>query len=136
MGARASLICVLVPAMLCLAVGCGDHSAAKLHSVTGTVTLDGEPLPQGDIHFDGTADGLGIDSARIKNGKYALRAKAGRKKVQIVASREVPGKENAGIPGTPVYEEYIPEKYNTKSDLSAEVKEGGENAFPFELKSK
>jgi hypothetical protein len=38
--------------------------------------------------------------------------------------------------GEQAIEGYIPAAYNSKTTLTAEVKAGGRNEFPFELKSK
>jgi hypothetical protein len=128
--------------LICLStLGCGGGApdGPELFPVTGTVTFDGEPISEGRILFradGGTGKGYGGD---IKDGTYTLETVSGSMKVEITASRIVPGKfGEAASPDEdppPLSEMYIPEIYNTKSTLTAEVKEDGENTIPFDLKT-
>lgn len=119
-------------------VGCsgGLDDAPDLFPVSGTVTLDGNPLEKGNIVFE-PADGLGRpDGAAIENGKYSLTCTQGEKIVRITATKEVPAEGGGDIPD---YISIIPEKYNEKSELKASIKaESGDGANPnnFELTSK
>src|SRR5207248_8852791 len=112
--------------------GCGD-SGPKMYPVSGTVTFDDQPIPEGDIVFLPEEKQFGPDAGKIKDGKYAFRAKGGKKKVQIQASRLIPGKK--GPMGEPAREDYIPPRYNTKTELTADVG-SGTSEFNFNLKSK
>lgn len=109
-------------------VGCGaaEEGPAK-YKVWGTVTFKGEAVKEGLITFTPMEGGKGPEAGAIKDGKYSFRAKGGKQKVSIEASREVPGKTESDYKGgtVPVREAYIPEKYNTKTELVAEVKKGG-----------
>ncbi len=131
------LACGLVLASLTLA-GCGGgETGPKMHTVNGTVTFDGNPVEKGRIQFR-SIDGGKAYSSEIVEGKYSLQAEAGEVKVEIVASRNIPGKFDNSNPDEepqPVGEMYIPAKYNTKSELTATIKEDGENSIPFDLKS-
>jgi hypothetical protein len=124
---RARFITLCATVVLLTIAGCGDGT----HSVSGTVTFEGKPVSTGSITFEAADGGPGVASSGIKDGKYELRSKAGKKKVVITAFRPKPGAEKDPQPPT---EEYIPEKYNTKSELTAEVTAGGENRFNFDLK--
>jgi hypothetical protein len=109
--------------------GCGP-SGPKVYPISGTVNFDGKPVPDGDIVLmtPGEAD----EAGKIKDGKFAFSARAGNKKVKIMASRqEGPVDPQMGVaPSKP----YIPAKYSTeKTELTMEVKESGENKFPFDL---
>lgn len=112
--------------------GCGGVEELPTYPVTGKVSFSGMPVEEGEIVLE-DATGLPPDAGKITNGEFSFRAKAGKKIVRIRASREVEGEENAGIPGTPVRRDYIPEKYNTKSTLAEEVKADAPNEFSFEL---
>jgi hypothetical protein len=113
--------------------GCSQQP--RLHVVSGSVTFDGQPIPEGDILFI-TPDGTrGPDPAKVASGKYELKTTAGKKRVEISASRIRPGGAR-GAGGEPVPEEYVPARYNTQSELTAEVQAAGKNIFDFELKSK
>jgi hypothetical protein len=108
-------------------VGCGsgEEGPAK-YKVSGTVTFKGENVKDGLIMFTPVEGGKGPEAGPIKDGKYSLRAKGGKQKVSITASRDS-GKTESDFKGgtVPVLESYIPEKYNEKTELVVEVKKGG-----------
>lgn len=117
-------------------LGCGGDDVPKgpaTHKVTGTVTLDGTPVAKGEISFESEADvKAGVPTAgEITDGKYEVSVTAGKKKVKISARTAI-GPESAGVAPT---KETIPAKYNQKTTLEFEVKEG-ENTKDFALKSK
>jgi len=121
---------VLLMPLLMLA-GCGDSGPAK-YDVTGSVTLDGQPIEQGEIRFL-SADVQGApETGQIVNGKFACRTTEGQKRVEITATRESPTPAADGLPN---YVSYIPAAYNSQSTLTAEVKPDGDNTFTFKLQS-
>jgi hypothetical protein len=124
--------CCLLPALFAAALlGCGP-SKPETYPVSGTVTWNGQPLPEGSIRFEPEdAKGLPPDPGQIKDGKYQLQARPGKKRVQIYATRES-GKIDP-IMGAAPREQYIPAKYNDKTELRAEVTPDGKNEFPFAL---
>ena len=113
--------------------GCGS-SGPRTYPVSGSVLFDGKPLPEGDIILHAAQEDVGADASKIKDGKYSFRAKAGKKKVVILAAREVPGKRDPVM--GPLLENYIPTRYNDQTILTAEVRESGENRFDFQLEKK
>jgi hypothetical protein len=111
------------------ALGC----ESKTCKVTGTVTLDGQPVPDGEIIFNDVDGQIGPDSGKIKAGKFTMEARPGRKRVEVWAAREVPEKRT---PMGPYYQEYIPPAYHgAQSTLSANVAPGTKNHFEYHLKS-
>ncbi len=113
--------------------GCG-RSGLDTQPVSGKVTFDGQPIAEGRITFRGTGSDPRAFSAEIKNGQYQMEAMAGQMKVEVIASRPVPGKFDESNPGekVPVGEMYIPAKYNSQSELTAEVTTG-KNELNFDL---
>jgi len=115
--------------------GCGP--ADGLATVTGLVTLDGEPLPDAYVQFTCTGENAGVSNGRTDaNGKYYLMfsrskvgARTGPSKVAITTF-DLDG-THGGVKRIP---EKVPAKYNAKSELTAEVKPGS-NTFDFDLKS-
>jgi len=103
------------------AVGCGKSGAKKL-DVSGTVKFDGKDVAEGDIIFVPENTAIGAEGGKIKDGKYTIKAPEGKCKVQITANRPIPGKK--GPMGEDAIEQYIPEKYNEKTTLAAEVSTG------------
>lgn len=138
-----TLVPSLSSALLLLVVGgCGgvDDAPAK-YTVSGTVSFSGQPVSEGTILFM-PEDGNGRpDGGPIKDGKFEFESTKGKKRVEIRASLigEVKeGSENA-MPSemgmkTPEVTEMIPEKYNSKSELTQDVTtDAGKNKFEFRL---
>ena len=128
----------------CLAAGftagCGySPDLPPVAEVSGTVTLDGNPLPRGTVQFvpdesQGTtgAPGVGyIDS----NGRYELStagvkgAIVGKHKVAVVAL------EDFDLMTTSYAPSLVPERYNDadSSGLAFEVKAGESNVIDLKL---
>lgn len=117
---------------LLVAAGCGQKGP-QTYPVSGAVTFDGQPIPEGRISFTPEDGKAAPDTGPIQNGKFQFRAKAGRHRVEIVADRST-GKIDP-VMGMAPRECYIPACYNSQSTLRAEVTSQGPNQFTFELKS-
>lgn len=141
---------LLVPALGPVASGCsGTGDNLPREAITGTVKLDGQPLAGGVIQFTapkegGTTQGEGdTGGSPISNGQFSIDREQGlvpgHYRVTINASSGAGGAKPAE-PGRPNRterpKELIPAKYNAESTLTADVKKGGPNDFPFELQSK
>ncbi|MBA2115831.1 hypothetical protein [Bremerella alba] len=118
-------------------LGCGSSNAPGMIDVDGVVTLDGAPIEEGKILFrqvDGDQRAFATD---IVNGTYQLQSLQGNTRVEIRASRIIPGKFDMsnGTP-EPMGEMYIPKRYNKDSDLTATINSDQDNQFNFELTSK
>jgi hypothetical protein len=134
---RSWLLILLLPAI----VGCGSGLA----SVSGTVTLDGQPIA-GGAEVRGTVtftrpDGSGVPAVGVldENGRYELSTGGqkgvppGSYQVAIVATRIIipePGATPSGRPITP--RQYASAK---TSGLTAEVTTG-DNTHDFPLESR
>lgn len=130
---------VLVLALL-LCLGCGDSGPERGY-VEGTVTLDGEPLPQAMVTFQ-PETGRPSYARTDDQGHYELSYTSDKKgatlgKHRITISTFVQGDSEAeqaegeGIKGSP---EKVPAKYNSSTELSREVV-AGDNTIDFELSS-
>jgi len=109
--------------------GCGP-SGPTMRTISGTVTYDGQPVSNGQIIFRATdAGGVG-DAGPIKDGKYEAKVRGGPKTVEITAQRETGKKDSLG--GAEV-EQFIPENYNTKTELKADISDDN-SALNFDLK--
>jgi hypothetical protein len=122
---------VLLFAAVLLAAGCSR--GPRTYPVSGTVTLDGKPLDDGNIYFLPLDPNVSADAGKIEGGAFRFEAREGKVRVEIRASREVPGKRSPM--GNIRKEEYIPARYNRESTLQAEVRPSGENVYTFELTS-
>jgi hypothetical protein len=135
-----------VPVLLCgmILAGCDGGDGLARQAVSGTATLDGQPLAQGSIQFVTAADGdapVMSGGSLIRDGRYEITEDQGlvpgTYRVSINATRGG-GRSGAETPvdAGPVPQDMIPAKYNAKSTLAAEVKEGGSNQFDYDLTSK
>ena len=112
---------LLVTACLVLA-GC---SKSNMGTVSGRVTVDGEPAKVGAIAFfavDGRAPTAG---APIVDGQYKAQVKPGLCMVQVRVSKVVGRKKLYDTPTSPVREvwaEVLPPKYNDNTQLQARCK--------------
>lgn len=116
--------------------GCGGQPAGpKLETVTGKVTFDGQSVTEGDITVTPLDPGGRSAGAKIVDGAFTLQTDVGKKKVEITAMRDVPGKFREDNPGEKVQvrEQFIPKQYNEKSELTLDVK-AGPNEPVFDLK--
>jgi len=114
--------------------GCfgGGESLPELTIVTGTVTLDGNPLPGANVIFQ-PQQGKTTFAMTDESGEYELMynqdvagAVPGNYTVKITKEKNP---EEPGI-------ELVPAKYNEKTNLKADVKPGEENHFQFDLTRK
>ena len=114
--------------------GCG-HSPPPLVPVKGTVTVDTQPLADGAILF--LTPGQSPETLPIKEGAFEGKVSVGDQRVvQILGYTEaapVP-MEGADVGTSKV--NYLPAKYNTASELKADVKPQGPNEFKYDLKYK
>lgn len=124
--------------LLCLcfgwtAAGCAPKDATL--PIQGKVTLDGVPLEAGDLLFIPADPQFGSEPGKITSGVYQAKVRPGQNKVQIRATRAVPGK--FGPMGTePLLEDIIPAKYNAATTLSIEVTKEKKDGYDFALDTK
>lgn len=127
--------------------GCFGGSAENIEraAISGTVTYDGKPLPEGSIQFVPDTDSSGKPlrgkavQAMISDGAYRLEADrgatVGMNQVLINASKKTGKFQESDGQKTEILKQYLPAKYNTSSTLKYEVK-SGENTADFALESK
>ncbi len=125
-------LCLLVSTL----VGCG--SGTNELEVTGEVTINGKPLPEGSITFVAPSGDSQTGGGVIKDGKFIAIVAPGKKKVLIVG-HEVAGEEPLyqGVPDSPtrkVLKPLTPIIYNsvTTTPLEADI-QGKTDALKFEL---
>jgi hypothetical protein len=142
---RPAIVVAGVAAALCLAVltGCGGAKVPPRVALEGTVTLDGKPLADGNIRLLPAADtDGGMIGAKIADGRFAFPAERGaspgKYRVEIGASRPTGRKVPDPRREEPVDEfvQYLPDRYNSQSTLTAEVTATGPNRFEFALSSR
>jgi hypothetical protein len=130
----------LALALLATAIGCGQSSDLDKVVVRGTVTLDGQPIPNGELRFIPTNGTKGpISGGPIKDGAYVAQGRGGvpvgEHRVEIKAYRPA---AKAGQPTDPEggpAEQYLDKRYNEQSTLTAKIDSSTETQ-DFQLTSK
>ncbi len=127
----------------------------NLLSVSGTVTLDGKPLPHAVVTFEDSEHGTFSFGMTNTSGDYQLRfdseaqgCTSGQKRVEISTTRKILGlnstEEGAtpegegggeGASVTPPAQELVPKRYNKQSELLVEVSSSA-TTHDFALSSK
>jgi hypothetical protein len=124
-----------VAALWAVVAGCSGKSAdfPDLAPVSGTITMDGEPLANASVTFE-SEKGATSFATTDAEGKYVLAYKGphmgagiGGNVVRVTTALDAPP--------DPRWRDPIPAIYNEKSELTATVA-AGENVFDFALESK
>ena len=153
MPSRAARLVASAVLLACGVAGCGDDGFGRRYPVSGSVTFDGEPLPEGSITFTPEDPAGRVASGMIIDGSYRLTtvdredgALPGRYKVSITADQadlsEAKAVAEAGggaamredLVGKAPRTSLIPPRYNLSatSGLEAQVEERN-NSFDFAL---
>ncbi|MCL2349181.1 MAG: hypothetical protein FWC50_13100 [Planctomycetaceae bacterium] len=129
--------------LMCLIFGVTTGCWAKklsTYTVTGKVTVDGEPIEKGAIMFAPVDGQTAMGGGAIINGNYTAEVPPGKKKV-LVSGGKVTGKEPLyKIADSPMRDKLVsvtPMQYNhqTTTNLEAEISGKTEN-LDFDLSSK
>lgn len=119
--------------------GCAEDDSPRF-AIEGVVTLDGAALPSGEVRLRPLQSGPST-AGNITNGKFRIPRNqgpmAGEYRVEIVAYRSTGRQEEVPeAPGTweDIMEQYVPERYNTHSELSIVVSHSTRE-FHLELQS-
>lgn len=121
---------------LAVSLGCSGPSGPPTYPVSGEVTFNGEPVATGTILFEPfQSDGTLPASGQIIDGKFNFEIEKGDKKVKVFADREVGDPDP--VMGARRRENYIPAKYNDRTELFAEVTtDGTKNTYSYPLEGK
>ncbi len=122
-----------------------NYGRLNLINAGGTITFDGQPLPDAIVSFDDPEDDTFAYGKTDSSGRFRLQidsemkgVKPGAKVVRISTSRKILGLNTDDDSDTPnkaaAPSERVPEKYNKKSRLFVEVVPSKTN-YDFELKS-
>ena len=116
----------------------GCSAGAKHGMVSGTVSLDGQPLKSGTIRFDAADGRTAAADATISDGRFSVSLPPGDKRVSITSPKVIGKKKMYDTPDSPIYdvtEESLPQRYNAQSTLSITVIAGAqEKDFPLTTK--
>lgn len=121
-----------------LLAGCGRKIQRTFEErvfVTGMVTVNGSPLPDGQIVFesgDDIAAGIPPGSGNIVQGQYRASVSFGTKTVRI--SSRVPGRRSASAGDEPA-DQSAPPAYKDEGRFGAAIEKDGPSTFDFEIRS-
>jgi hypothetical protein len=128
-------VCVL---LLVFATGLLAGCGSGLATVSGEVSVDGKTVEKGVISYV-PADGPGEPAtANIENGRYEIRTSPGNKRVQISVPVVVDRRKDSNAAAAQTIEitrETLPERFNSKTELTFEVKSGS-NTKDWQLDTK
>ncbi|MCA9259476.1 MAG: DUF1416 domain-containing protein [Planctomycetales bacterium] len=110
-------------------VGCQDAPQGKV-AISGDVTWNGAPIATGYISFVPADGQKPSESSKIEDGSFSLYGYPGTNKIRILATKEAGF--DAGM-NQPILVQYIPEKYNDKTELLHDVQSDGETGLSFAL---
>ena len=136
---KLGLCCIGLLTLLLPISGCGSGEA--YHPISGSVLLNEQPLAKGVITLFPSGSGTTV-GGEIVDGKFSLPRDRGptpgKYRVEIVAFKASGKKEfdvdrNAQVD---VEVQYLPAKYNTKSELTCQVEQNAKNDFEFKLDMK
>jgi hypothetical protein len=143
---RRSFSPLLFVAIGLTASGCsGSGDDLPREAVSGTVTLDDQPLAAGTISFTPSdKSGGNSGSGAIKDGKFSIaRAEGlvpGSYVVAIYSSAKEVEQTKPASPGKldrkALPKESIPSKYNSASELKADIPKGGTSSLNYPLVTK
>lgn len=126
-----------VTLMLSLLIGCGSENPLSRQRVTGTVTLNKEPVANGTIRFEPAGPQGVASGTTISQGKFDIPAERGLPTgeyiVRISAAGEGVAAEAAPGDSSKLAEELIPAAYNSNSQLKITVNAGANQPHVFDL---
>ncbi|NQV27836.1 MAG: hypothetical protein HQ518_26095 [Rhodopirellula sp.] len=134
--------CALLGCLLFIS-GCGSEDPLGRVAVTGAVMLDDQPVNSGTIRFspiEGNQHAT-VAGAPITNGLYKIAQAhglaSGTYKVFVSASQSESEPGDPMAPGykEPVARELIPARYNTQTELTAEISTTAKKNIDFSLTS-
>lgn len=132
----------LAGVLVCVTIigGCTSEQAPKMAArvdVAGDVNLDGKPMNEPDATISFALAGEAPAVIPIKDGKFAGKAPVGESRVEIRAMKQGEPTMMDGKPveGSGMYN-FIDEKFNDQSTLTAKIAAGGTKDLKFDVESK
>jgi hypothetical protein len=140
---RARILPWMIAVTAIASTGCdreGGNSSRE--AISGTVNFDGRPLKKGAIQFQPASQADGVLAVGvITEGRFDIPRNegpsAGKYGVAVYNqddSAPAPGEMPGPLKKRKTSGELIPPRYNTRTELTAEVKPGGPNSYTFDLK--
>lgn len=117
---RLASIAVAFPVLL--SAGCGPVGPQKI-TIRGMVTLDGVPLPEGQVVFIPSDPSLGAAGGAIAKGVFTVTTYKGPHQVEVHAEKRLPRPlfPGAALEAGFTFVSIIPKRYNEKTTLTFDV---------------
>ena len=130
--------------LLAFLAGCGKDDGMNRKAISGIVTVDGAPLPNGSIEFQPLFQGGLGSGAVISAGAFSIAQKdglpPGKYRVSMIGDDGTNfGVSKGKMPGDeimPPRKQLIPANWNANGKEDIEVKDEGISEFNFTIKSK
>jgi hypothetical protein len=105
-----------------LTIGCGPTGPQKI-TIQGMVTLDGVPVPEGQVVFIPSDPALGAAGGAIADGKFTVTTFKGPHRVEVHAEKQLTRPVPPGAPPEAgiSFVSIIPKRYNEKTILTFDV---------------
>jgi len=138
-----TVVAALLPLFFLAGCGAGSDDHRPTATLSGVVTLDGNPLPAGSIQFTSTRTGETAYANLSSDGRYLIEMPAVDVGTEYDVTIGPPIEED--LDATALEEnppekirQLIPRKYSarTTSGLKVTIANAGANEFDFDLQSK
>lgn len=129
-------ICLGFLLAVTLVTGCGRRSQRTFEErviLTGTVTMRGNPLPEGQIVFESSEDvvaGIPPGAGQIIGGKYRASVAFGTKTVRVLS--RPPSRKASNSDGVPP-DDVPPPEYREEGRFVAVIEQDGPRTFDFDV---
>ena len=128
---------VAFPILMTVLAGCGS-GGPQLYKVSGKVTMDGEPLRNAEVRFlpipKGDEPVRPSSAITDDKGNYTLEYSSKRSGARPGDYQVFISTKRKALPDVPAVPESVPDVYNTKTRLDAQIDEKS-RTFNFDLVS-
>jgi len=133
---------IFAPALTIALCGCGESDPRGRQTISGTVTLNGQPLDNGAISFEPLDANTGIGAgANITDGSYTVPREQGLPPGEYVvritsadSAQAEPVEEMPGEAPKTLAKERIPPDWNVQSTHKIQVTIEGDNLHSFDVR--
>ena len=115
-------------------LGCGGKPEEPTGTVSGSVTLDDKPMPEGEVAF--ARPGRASTILEVKDCSFSGQVPEGTYRVEIYMYEEVEVVPMEGEAPIIDRRNVLPSKYNLESQEQAEISAAGSNSFEFSASTK
>jgi hypothetical protein len=122
--------CIGYCLLCCCILTAACNKKSNRSTVSGSVTLDGQPLKSGVIRFVPVDGATATADSMVTDGKFSASVPPGEKKVSISAPKVTGTRRMYETPDSPtidVTEELLPKRYNAQSELTLKVESGAQS---------